>query len=42
MSDADYEVVAGPGPETALRPKYEIYDELEDWIDQNWSELILS
>jgi putative spermidine/putrescine transport system substrate-binding protein len=42
MSDEDYEVVAGPGPETALRPKYEIYDELEDWIDQNWSELILS
>lgn len=42
MSDADYEVVAGPGPEVALRPKYEIYDEWEDWIDQNWTELILS
>jgi putative spermidine/putrescine transport system substrate-binding protein len=42
MSDEDYEVVAGPGPETALRPKYEIYDELEDWIDQNWAELIVS
>jgi len=42
MSDADYEVVAGPGPETALRPKYEIYDKWEDWIDQNWTELILS
>jgi putative spermidine/putrescine transport system substrate-binding protein len=42
MSDEDYEVVAGPGPETALRPKYEIYDRWEDWIDQNWTELILS
>ncbi len=43
MSDAEYEVVAGPGPEAALRPKYEIYvGELEDWIDQNWTELILS
>jgi putative spermidine/putrescine transport system substrate-binding protein len=42
MSDADYEVVAGPGPEIALRPKYEIYDKWEDWIDQNWTELILS
>jgi putative spermidine/putrescine transport system substrate-binding protein len=42
MSDEDYEVVAGPGPEMALRPKYEMYDEWEDWIDQNWTELILS
>jgi putative spermidine/putrescine transport system substrate-binding protein len=42
MSDEEYEVVAGPGPDVALRPKYEIYDRWEDWIDQNWSELILS
>ena len=42
MSDEDYEVVAGPGPEVALRPKYEMYDKWEDWIDQNWTELILS
>jgi putative spermidine/putrescine transport system substrate-binding protein len=42
MSDADYEAVAGPGPEKALRPKYEIYNELEDWIDENWAELIVS
>ena len=42
MSDADYEVVAGPGPEAALRPKYEMYDQWEDWIDQNWTELILT
>jgi putative spermidine/putrescine transport system substrate-binding protein len=42
MSDEEYEVVAGPGPETALRPKYEMYDQWEDWIDQNWTEMILS
>jgi putative spermidine/putrescine transport system substrate-binding protein len=42
MSDDDYTAVAGPGPEVALRPKYEIYDKWEDWIDQNWTEMILS
>jgi putative spermidine/putrescine transport system substrate-binding protein len=42
MTDEEYEAVGGPGPETALRPKYEIYDKWEDWIDQNWTELILT
>ena len=42
MTDDEYEIVAGPGPETALRPKYEMYDQWEDWIDQNWAEMILS
>jgi putative spermidine/putrescine transport system substrate-binding protein len=42
MTADEYEAVAGPGPETALRPKYEIYDKWEDWIDQNWTELILT
>jgi putative spermidine/putrescine transport system substrate-binding protein len=42
MTDEEYEAVAGPGPEAALRPKYEIYDKWEDWIDQNWTELILT
>jgi putative spermidine/putrescine transport system substrate-binding protein len=42
MTDEEYEAVAGPGPEVALRPKYEIYDAREDFIDQNWTELILS
>ena len=42
MTDEEYEAVAGPGPEIALRPKYEIYDKWEDWIDQNWTELILT
>jgi len=42
MTDEEYEAVAGPGPEVALRPEYEIYDKWEDWIDQNWTELILT
>jgi putative spermidine/putrescine transport system substrate-binding protein len=42
LDDKEYEGVAGPGPEAAIRPKYEIYDKWEDWIDQNWTEMILS
>ncbi|HEX2030417.1 MAG TPA: substrate-binding domain-containing protein [Actinomycetota bacterium] len=42
LTDEDYEAVSGPGPEAALRPEYEIYDKWEDWIDQNWSEMIVS
>jgi putative spermidine/putrescine transport system substrate-binding protein len=42
LDDKEYEAVAGPGPEAAIRPKYEIYDKWEDWIDQNWTEMILS
>jgi putative spermidine/putrescine transport system substrate-binding protein len=42
LTDEEYEAVGGPGPDAALRPKYEIYDEFEDFIDQNWTELILS
>ena len=42
MTDEEYEAVAGPGPDAALRPKYEMYDEWEDWIDQTWTEMILS
>ena len=42
LNDKEYEAVGGPGPEMALRPKYEMYDEWEDWIDQQWTEMILS
>ncbi len=42
LTDKEYETVGGPGPEVALLPKYEMYDEWEDWIDQRWSEMILS
>ncbi|HEU4529451.1 MAG TPA: extracellular solute-binding protein [Actinomycetota bacterium] len=42
LSAEEYEAVGGPGPDAALRPKYEMYDEWEDWIDQQWTEMILS
>jgi putative spermidine/putrescine transport system substrate-binding protein len=42
LTDEEYEAVGGPGPEAALRPKYEMYDEWEDFIDQKWTEMILS
>jgi putative spermidine/putrescine transport system substrate-binding protein len=42
LTEEEYTVVSGPGPEAALRPQYEIYDKWEDWIDQKWSELIVS
>jgi len=42
LTDEEYEAVGGPGPDAALRPKYEMYDEWEDWIDQRWTEMILS
>jgi putative spermidine/putrescine transport system substrate-binding protein len=42
LTEEEYEAVGGPGPDAALRPKYEMYDEWEDWIDQQWTEMILS
>lgn len=42
LTAKEYEAVGGPGPEAALRPKYEMYDVWEDWIDQQWTEMILS
>ena len=42
LTDEEYKAVGGPGPDAALRPEYRIYDELEDWIDQQWSEMIVS
>jgi putative spermidine/putrescine transport system substrate-binding protein len=42
LTAKEYEAVGGPGPDAALRPEYRIYDELEDWIDQQWSTLIVS
>lgn len=42
LTDEEYEAVGGPGPEAALRPKYEMYSEWEDFLDQKWTEMILS
>ena len=40
LTAEEYEAVGGPGPEAALRPKYEMYDEWEDFIDQQWTEMM--
>ena len=40
LTEADYEAVSGPGPDAALRPRYEIYQEWEDWVNQRWAEQI--
>ena len=42
LTEKEYEAVGGPGPDAALRPKYEIYDQFEDFIDQQWTEMMLS
>ena len=42
LTEEEYTTVSGPGPEAALRPEYKIYDQWEDWIDQKWSEMIIS
>ena len=42
LTDADYEAVAGPGLDVAIRPVYEAYQEREDWINQRWSEEIFA
>jgi putative spermidine/putrescine transport system substrate-binding protein len=42
LTEEEYQAVGGPGPDAALRPIYEMYDEWEDFIDQQWTEMILS
>mgnify|MGYP000374021627 CR=1 FL=1 len=42
LTEADYEAVAGPGPDAAITPVYSAYQEREDWINQRWSEVIFS
>jgi putative spermidine/putrescine transport system substrate-binding protein len=42
LSDKEYKSLSGPGPDAALRPDYRIYDEWEDWINDRWTEAIVS
>ncbi|MFM7719160.1 MAG: PotD/PotF family extracellular solute-binding protein [Actinomycetota bacterium] len=41
LTDEEFALFAGPGPDAALRPKYEIYVDREDWVNERWSELIV-
>jgi putative spermidine/putrescine transport system substrate-binding protein len=42
LSRSEYRSLSGPGPEAALRPEYRIYEEWEDWVNQRWTETIVS
>lgn len=42
LDDETYEKIAGPGPDEAIVPKYELYTEEEDWINERWNEFIIS
>lgn len=35
-----YEKIAGPGPSEAITPKYELYVEEADWVNEKWNEFI--
>ncbi|WP_440772235.1 extracellular solute-binding protein [Natronorubrum sp. DTA28] len=41
LDDETYEEVAGPGPEAAISPYYDLYLEEEEWVNQQWEEFII-
>jgi len=41
LDDETYETIAGPGPSEAIVPKYELYVEEEDWVNEKWNEFII-
>lgn len=41
LDDETYERIAGPGPEAAITPKYEMYLDDEEWINDRWNEFII-
>lgn len=41
IDDDTYETIAGPGPSEAIVPKYELYVEEEDWVNEQWNQFII-
>ncbi len=41
LDDETYEEVAGPGPEEAISPYYDLYLEEEEWVNEQWEEFII-
>ncbi|SFC42566.1 putative spermidine/putrescine transport system substrate-binding protein [Halobiforma haloterrestris] len=41
IDDETYEEIAGPGPEEAIVPHYELYLEEEEWVNERWEEFII-
>ena len=36
-----YSAVHGPGPDEAIRPNYQMYLDREEWLDEQWRDMIL-
>ncbi len=41
LDDETYEEIAGPGPEEAISPYYDLYLEEEEWVNEQWEEFII-
>lgn len=42
LSKKDYAAIAGPGPDAAITPDYELYTgALETWVKEKWNEMII-
>jgi putative spermidine/putrescine transport system substrate-binding protein len=42
LSEEDYRNIAGPGPDAAITPKYELYTgEMETWVKEKWNEMVI-
>jgi putative spermidine/putrescine transport system substrate-binding protein len=43
LSKKQYTAIAGPGPEAAITPDYELYTgDMETWVKEKWNEMIMS
>lgn len=43
LTKKDYENIAGPGPDAAITPYYELYvGERETWLKEKWNEMVIS
>lgn len=41
ISDDLYQAVHGPGPDEAIRPHYDMYIEREEFVDNQWRDIVL-
>lgn len=42
IGEEEYQTISGPGPDEAIVPKYELYVEEEDFVNEQWNEFIIS
>ncbi|GAD51833.1 hypothetical protein MBEHAL_0593 [Halarchaeum acidiphilum MH1-52-1] len=41
LSDDTYKKIAGPGPQAAITPNYQMYIDRSSWISEQWKQLII-